>query len=158
MDHIPYPTVASDRSPTHPPTRAWSPHLSMTCPQSVQFVSWDQMGMRRRRRRLTRNKGTRGRNGEKPRSGSGDAIEAEVGPAVVFLRRVTEQVATSFCLDFGREALLGRRARKSVDAGIGKDTRNEIRLSVRAPETSVNVVLVEARPDARAEILRLGQA
>ena len=45
------------RSPAHPQTRAWSLHLCMTCPQSVQFVSWDEMGRRRRRRRLTRNKG-----------------------------------------------------------------------------------------------------
>ena len=41
-------------SPPHPQARAWSPHLSMTCPQSDQLVSRDQMGIRRRRRRLTR--------------------------------------------------------------------------------------------------------
>ena len=45
------------RSPPHPQTRVWSHHLSMTCPQSVQFVSWDQMGMQSRRRKLTRNEG-----------------------------------------------------------------------------------------------------
>ena len=55
-NHIPSEVVAGD-SPPHPQTRAWSPHLSMTCPQSVQFVSWVQMGMRRRRRRPTRSKG-----------------------------------------------------------------------------------------------------
>ena len=101
----------------------------------------------------SRNVGLEGvQKGEEPRASSGIAIEAKVSPAVVFLRRGTEQMAASFCLDFGREALLGRRAGRSVDAGIGKDTRNEIRFSVRAPETSVDVVLIEARPDTRAKL------
>ena len=73
----------------------------------------------------------------------------------MLLRRVIEEMTTSFCLDLGRQTVLGQRAGR---AGIEKDTWHEIRLSVRAPETSVNVVLIETWPDARAELLRLGYA
>ena len=56
MYHVPNEVVTGDPMP-HPQTRAWSPHLSMICGQRVQFVSWDHIGMRRRR--LARNGGAR---------------------------------------------------------------------------------------------------
>ena len=62
-------------------------------------------------------------------SGSRNACEAEVGPAVVYLRKGIAKMATSFCLDLGREALLGRRVGRTVDACIGQDPRSEIGLS-----------------------------
>ena len=52
--------LVSDQIATGDPmttTPAGQGVVTMTCPQNVQFVSWDQTGLRRRRRRLTRNKG-----------------------------------------------------------------------------------------------------
>ena len=99
--------------------RAWSPKLSMTCPQSVQFLSWDQMGKRRRRRRLTRKK-----RQECGTEGSPEGLRATRQPRNQ-VRRGVEKKATSFGLDLCRVAFLGRRDGRTVDGGTGQDPRNE---------------------------------
>ena len=81
-----------------------------------------------------------------------------MSPAVVILRRGVEKMATSFGLDLGGEAFLGRRDGRTEDAGAGQDPRNEIGFSLGAAEASIDVVLIEAWPDAREKILELGQA
>ena len=66
-------------------------------------------------------------------------------------------MATSFGLDLCREAFLGRRDGRTVEAGTGQDPRNVIGFSLGASEASIDVVLIEAWPDARAKLLGLGQ-
>ena len=53
----------------------------------------------------------------------------------------------------GGEALLRRRARGPKNAGIGRKLERREKLSVGAEETTADVVLTKAKPDAHAELL-----
>ena len=73
-------------------------------------------------------------------------------------RRGVERMATSFCLSFWPRGFSGTRVGRTIDACIGQDPRNEVGFSFGDSEASVDVVLIEAWPDVRAKLLRLGQA
>ena len=69
-----------------------------------------------------------------------------------------EQVPADLYFDLGREALLRRRARRPKYAGTGEEAGRERELSVGAEETTVDVMFIKARPNAHAELLKLGLA
>ena len=70
-----------------------------------------------------------------------------------------EQVPADLCFDLVGEALLRRRARGPKNASIGKEAGKEReKLCVGAEETTVDVVLIKAQPDAHAELLGWDQA
>ena len=164
MNHVSHQIVASD------PIAAASANQSVVSPfvhdlsteRAVRVLGPDGQAKATEKadpKQGGRNVGLEGvRKGKEPRASSRNAVEAKVSPAVVLLRRGVEKMATSFGLDLDTEAFLGRRDGRTVDAGAGQDPRNEIGFSLGASETSIDVVLIEAWPDARGKLLGLGQA
>ena len=58
-----------------------------------------------------------------------------------------EQMMAHLGLNFGRQALLGWRTRRAVDASIGEKSRAEGGFNLGAHEAPVEVVFVKSRPD-----------
>ena len=122
------------------------------------------MGIRRRRRRLDPKERGRDvsfggiRESEEPSPGPRDTVEDEVSQAVTFSGRGIEKVLANPSFNLGRQALLRRSVGGTVDVGVGEEGRSERRLSVRAQKTAVNVIFVEARPNACSKLLGQSQA
>ena len=87
------------------------------------------------------------RQGEESGTCSGEAVEAEVGNSVTVMSSGIEQMMTNLGLNLGRQALLGRRTRRVVDASIGEKSRTKGRFNIGAQKAPVKVKLVERRPD-----------
>ena len=96
--------------------------------------------------------------GKKPRTGPRDTMEAEVSDPVAIVRRRIKQVMTNLGLNFGRQTLLGRCARRVVNTCVGKKRSPKRGLDIRTHEAAIKVVFIETWPDTSAELLRLSQA